>query len=33
MDKIKGEAKIIAGKLSNKEAKVEEGKRLKAGEA
>ncbi|KAL1728503.1 hypothetical protein EV714DRAFT_238051 [Schizophyllum commune] len=28
MDKIKGEAKIISGKLSNKEEKVEEGRKL-----
>jgi len=33
MDRIRGEAKIFAGKLGGKEEKVEEGRRLKGQDA
>ncbi|KAI0632566.1 hypothetical protein C8Q77DRAFT_1158058 [Trametes polyzona] len=33
MDKMKGEAKVLLGKIEHKQEKVEEGQRLKAGEA
>jgi hypothetical protein len=32
MDRVKGEMKIISGKLGGDKAKVEEGRRLKTGE-
>ena len=33
MEKMKGEAKVLLGKIQGKHEKVEEGQRMKAGEA
>ena len=32
MERMKGEAKMLLGKIEGKQAKVEEGRRIKAGE-